>query len=402
MLTTMWVVIGAGVAVLLVAAVKLKSNALCKGVNIVIKSKSANNIFFIDEKDILDSIASLEYEKPVGEPVSSFNLRSIELKLIKNIWVKKAELFFDNNEVLQVKVTEREPVARVFTTAGTSFYIDTANTMLPLNEKFPARVPAFTDFPSDKSVLSKEDSTLLNNVKNFSLALQQDTFCLALFDQIDITSQRTFEIVPKIGNNIIVFGDASDAAAKFKKIKLFYKDVMTKMGWNYYSVVNVQYKNEIVAKKKGADDTRTDSLRTVQMMQTIAANAEKAANDSLQNMQADIPEDVSIIQQSIQRDDEGNDAVNEKIPWQQPTVNIIPKTATASSKATTTVKPIDKRPTQVPVNKPLKPVKQTPKPKSAIAKPAANPKPVQTTKPVTPKAVMPPKKKTISKPDNDY
>ena len=399
MLTTMWIIIGAGVAVLLVAAVRLKDQAKCKGVNIVIKGKNASEIFFIDEKDILDSIGS-----PVGKLVSSFNLKTIESRLVKNVWVKKSELFFDNNDTLQVKVTEREPVARVFTTTGTSFYIDTENAMLPLNEKFPARVPVFTDFPSDRIVLSKEDSSLLNDVKNISLALQQDTFCLSLFDQIDITKERTFEIVPKLGNNIIVFGDATDAKEKFRRIKLFYKDVMTKMGWNYYSIVNVQYKNEIVAKKKGADDFSADSLRTVQMMQAIAANAEKAANDSLQMMQADNDKntvDSSMIQQSIQRDDEGNDAGDAKTLMQQVTLTPAPKPVVVAPKPTPITKPIDKRPAQVPVKNPIKkPVQQTTKPKPAVQKPI-NPKPVQTTKPAIPKAVIP-KKKPESKPTNDY
>ena len=105
---------------------------------------------------------------------------------------------------------------------------------------------------------------------------------MALIDQVDITSQRAFEFVPKLGNNIIEFGDASNAAEKLNKIKLFYKNVMMKAGWNYYSVIDVQYKDQIVAKRKGADDKSADSLRTIQMMQQIAANAEKAANDSLQ------------------------------------------------------------------------------------------------------------------------
>ena len=79
----------------------------------------------------------------------------METELEKNVWIKTAELFFDNNEILQVTVQEREPVARVFTPRGTTFYIDNELAMLPLSEKFSARLPVFTNFPSDKKVLVK-------------------------------------------------------------------------------------------------------------------------------------------------------------------------------------------------------------------------------------------------------
>ncbi|MBK6829167.1 MAG: hypothetical protein IPG86_20990 [Chitinophagaceae bacterium] len=62
-------------------------------------------------------------------------------------------------------VEEREPVARIFTSGGNTFYIDSSNTMLPLSEKFSARLPVFTGFPSEAKVLSKADSNLLNDIK---------------------------------------------------------------------------------------------------------------------------------------------------------------------------------------------------------------------------------------------
>jgi len=230
----------------------------------------------------------------------------MERELQKNIWVKSAELFFDNNEMLQVIVNEREPVARVFTTTGTSFYIDRDGAMLPLSEKFSARLPVFTDFPSDKIVLSKADSILLKDIKTISLEIQKDSFRMAMIEQVDITPQRTFEMMPKIGNQLIVFGDASAAAEKFEKLELFYKNVMTKAGWNYYSIINLQYKNQVVAKRRGAEDFSADSLRTLQVMQMIATNAEKQASDSLQTMLQDNDKntlDSSMIQHSIQRDE---------------------------------------------------------------------------------------------------
>ena len=319
MLAIFWVALGGATIFLLVAAVKTKEAKRCKGIEINIHGVSNN--FFVDKKDILNSITAMEETNPVGKTIGSFNLRKMERELEKDVWIKSAELFFDNNETLQVIVQEREPVARVFTSTGTTFYIDEELAMLPLSEKFSARLPVFTNFPSDKKVLTKADSSLLRGIKTISLAIQKDSFSMAIIEQIDITAQRNFEMIPKIGNQLIVFGDATDADAKLGKLKVFYKEIMVKAGWNNYSVINVQYKNQVVAKIKGAEDIAADSLRTLQILQMLAERAQQQSEDSLLNIQQVERNmaDSTMIQQSIQRDEGYEPASQNELP--QPNQN---------------------------------------------------------------------------------
>ena len=164
--------LGGATIFLLVAAIKKKEANRCKGIEINIHGVSNN--FFVDKKDILNSITAMEETNPVGKTIGSFNLKKMEQALEKDVWIKSAELFFDNNETLQVTVQEREPVARVFTSTGTTFYIDDELAMLPLSEKFSARLPVFTNFPSDKKVLTKADSSLLMGIKTISIAIQKE------------------------------------------------------------------------------------------------------------------------------------------------------------------------------------------------------------------------------------
>ena len=321
LLTTLWLAFAAGTVVLLVAAIRIKEEKHCKDIEINIQGVSNN--FFVDKKDILRSITAFEKTNPVGKTIGAFNLKLMETELEKDVWIKSAELFFDNNEIMQVNVLEREPVARVFTITGTTFYIDEELAMLPLSEKFSARLPVFTNFPSDKKVLSKADSSLLMDIKTISLALQNDSFSMAMIEQVDITPQRIFEMIPKIGNQLIVFGDAKDVDEKLKKLKLFYKEIMVKAGWDNYSVINVQYKNQVVAKRKGAEDIIADSLRTLQIMQFIVERAQLQAADSLQIMLKDNKTntvDSNMIQKSIQRDD--NDESSNTIEKPKPQVEL--------------------------------------------------------------------------------
>ncbi len=360
-MATLWVALGGATIFLLVAAIKSKGEHRCKGIEINIHGVSNN--FFVDKKDIENAITTSEKINPVGKTIGSFNLKKMELELEKDVWIKSAELFFDNNEVLQVTVYEREPIARIFSTVGSTFYIDNELAMLPLSEKFSARLPVFTGFPTDSKILSKADSSLLLDIKNLSLAIQKDSFSMAMIEQIEITPQRLFEMIPKIGNQVIVFGDGNDVSTKLDKLKLFYKEIMVKAGWNNYSVINVQYKNQVVAKRKDAADIAADSLRTLQLMKAIAERAELAAGDSLQTILPDNNRntvDSSMIQQSIQRDDN----------YEPPAANELPMQPVQNNAAT--VKPVivpkENKPVAKLVQKPAAERKENKQPKAVMEK----------------------------------
>ena len=153
-------------------------------------------------------------------------------------------------------------------------------------------------------------------------------------------------------------------------MKLFYKNVMVKAGWNNYSVINLRYKNQVVAKRKGAEDFKADSLRTLQLMKIIVERAQQQTNDSLQTIQQDDYHntvDTTMIQQSIQRDD-GNE------------------TSAANEAAVTAPSPEVQNNKPVVIGKPVVP-KINAKP---VQKPATIKKPAE-----PPKAVMPKKNEYI-------
>ena len=105
---------------------------------------------FIDKKDVVTIIYKRWEGNFKWKTTREFDLQKMEARLERDQWIKDAELFFDNKQVLQVKITEREPIARVITVSGNSFYIDSSCKRLPLSDKVSARVPVFTGFPSDK------------------------------------------------------------------------------------------------------------------------------------------------------------------------------------------------------------------------------------------------------------
>ena len=219
---TLWSVVAAGIMVLLGAAIKSRRSRECKGYEI--KIVSSGNHAFVDKKEIVTILTDSGQTKITGQSISSFNLAKMESQLNKNPWIRKTKLFFDNNEVLQINIAEREPVARIFTTSGNSFYIDSNGVQLPLSPKTIIKVPVFTDYPYEKLRTHGADSLLLVQIKNVGYYILKDSFWMAQIAQVDITSSRTFEMAPVIGNHTIAFGDGTDYEKKFGRLFIFYKD----------------------------------------------------------------------------------------------------------------------------------------------------------------------------------
>ena len=257
-----WVIAGISLIFLFGASFQQKNNKKCTGVKIEITG--AEKHLFIDEKDVMDLINSNGQVE--GRSIHLLNLRQMETMVEQNKWVKNAEMFINNNQVLQINIEERQPVARIFQTNGNSFYLDTAAVFLPLSNKLSARVPIFTGLVEMKSI----DSSLIKQVVDLAKYITQDSFFSAQISQINIRTDKRFELIPLIGDQTIVFGDASDLAAKFNKLKAFYTSAWLQNGMNTYETLDVQYKNQVLAIKRGTAKAEADSSAAMALLKNGA------------------------------------------------------------------------------------------------------------------------------------
>lgn len=247
-ITLLWSGALAGFMVLLIAAVKDKEVSRCKGISVTLKGDDSNA--FIDEKDIRALVVRDKQQNPVGKPISEINIANLEKVVEADPWVRSAELFIDNREILNVVVMQRDPLARVFTFTGNSFYLDEQGERIPVSDRFTARVPVFTGYPSDAVKPGKEDSALFAQMLELARFVAKDTFWNAQVEQFVIGGDRKFEIVPKLGDHVIVFGDGTDIAKKFNKLLVFYKEGLNKVGWSTYSRINIAYDEEVIGTRR--------------------------------------------------------------------------------------------------------------------------------------------------------
>ena len=291
----LWCFAGAGGVMLLVAAIRYRNNNVCKGYKIEISGPRTIDRLFIDRKGIGDLLTAAGAGKGQGRPIQSFDLHHLETTLEKNVWIRDAQLFFDNNGVLQVRISEREPVARIFTTSGNSFYIDSSAVQLPLQDKFAAHLPVFTGYPAAKIRTTGADSALTAGMLQLGCFIRRDSFWTAQIAQIDITPEKTFELEPEIGDHRIAFGDATDIAAKFHRLFVFYDEVLSRVGMDKYQRIDVSYDGQVVGTKRGAGQNRYDSLQGLENIRQLIRAAQQLQPDTLRHQNTLPLENTQLI-----------------------------------------------------------------------------------------------------------
>jgi len=264
-----------GLVVLLVAAIGKKNHERCKEYVITIEGKQTN--LFIGENDIARLLDTACGNQIKDKLLTEFNLRKLEDRLKANAWVQDADLYFDNKDVLHVSVKEREPIARVFTTGQRSFYIDSVAERMPLSAIMSARVPAFTNFP-DKKFLTAKDSALLYDIQKTASFILKDPFWMAQVQQIDITQDRNFEMVPTLGNHVVRLGNGDDIEAKFRRLMIFYQQVLVRAGLDKYKIIDVRFDGQVTGTKEKI--SKVDSLQLRKNVEKLLEEARKMQRDT--------------------------------------------------------------------------------------------------------------------------
>jgi cell division protein FtsQ len=319
----LWSIAGVLLVLLFIISWKAKEEKKCASINVELVGENTIALF-MDEKEILQII----HEKGIraGLPIGVVNLNALEKNLQSIKWVKHAEMFLDNQQALQIKIEQRIPIARIFTASGSSFYIDKEGWRLPLKQLTVLRLPVFTGFPSDQEKLSTPDSLLLKDILHFTNAIQQDSFFMAQVAQINIASNGDFEMIPSLGDHVVLMGTAENIEDKLNRLFSFYKQVWVQSGVNAYQVLDCRFDHQIVALKKG--------------MQPIQFSASILADDSLDSFTLSSIDTTKKVDTASKKSDNvtapnslKKSATQQGKTSLQPTLKTIPKAApkTASS-----------------------------------------------------------------------
>jgi cell division protein FtsQ len=227
----------------MVSASKIESGKMLKSVAIHIKNDKKYH--FIEQNEIMDLAINNRNIDIAHTPLEKLDVYSMEKVIKANPWVASAQVYVDNERVLQMYVTQRVPVVRLFQKNSASYYLDTTMSIMPLSNNYIYYTTTVTNVPelgndSMSWALRKDIITLVR-------AIQADSFWNAQVSQVIVDTGNTFELVPVLGDHRILFGDVSGMREKFSNLFVFYKNVLNRIGWDKYETLDLRFSGQVVA-----------------------------------------------------------------------------------------------------------------------------------------------------------
>lgn len=265
-----------GVCVLLVAASGKEKEHVCK--NLFVSVKGSEDNFYIQKSDIIKQVDKLIKGSVINRKIAAINMQWIERSLKSNHWIYSAQLFFDTKDNLNIVVKEREPIARVYSEEK-SFYVDSTGQQMPLLENTTARLPVILGYPfsSDKN---KADSSLRADVVKIASYIYYHPTWNAQVGEIVVREDRKFDLIPVLGDHVIELGYANDIEAKLDNLLVFYRQVLSKVGLNHYSAINIEYNGQVIGRKK-ENASSVDSLQLQKNIASLLNNRSDADSNAL-------------------------------------------------------------------------------------------------------------------------
>jgi cell division protein FtsQ len=279
-----WLALIAGIMALLFFSVIRKSNAEVKTLVVNIVGVNGDQKI-ISEQEVTRILQVAAGKSLTKSNIKTLNLRKLEAKLNKDKRIERADLYFDSKNRLNVRVIQKKPIMRVIEVSGYEYYLDENGKQVPVTRGSAVRVPVITGIRDTFSakLLTSDKPSKLKNVFEIMKYVAKDEFLAALIDQAFVEQDSIGDIVliPKIGREKLIFGDASDIKDKFDNLKIFYRDGMQKLGWSRYKSLNLKYSHQV----RGMLANPETAAKIVPVMRdTLTAEVIKSNNkQSIQN-----------------------------------------------------------------------------------------------------------------------
>ena len=226
--------------------------SVCTKVSINIADEATNG--FINSKEIKKRLEATKLY-PLDKPMRYIDARKIEETLKTSPFVQTAECFKTQDGHVNISVTQRLPLVRIKAQNGDDYYLDDNDCIMPNSH-----------YTSDLIIATGNISRpfAMNYISPLSKSLMNNELWKNQIEQINVLQDRTIELIPRVGNHVIVLGQLPEAKLKgdiaqrvdqflqrkLRRLELFYRYGLSQAGWNKYSSINLEFDNQIICKKR--------------------------------------------------------------------------------------------------------------------------------------------------------
>lgn len=242
-------------------------------VNIEIDNQPSG-VYFIDKQDVITMLNDRALY-PLGKRVEDVDTRKIEALLDDYPYVYNAEVYIDVKGRLFIEVKQRKAMLRVINYKGEHFYMDSVGALMPVTDQYIARVPVASGniigsplFTEIHPIIADEDSAtrsrhqLMDSLYMLTDYISKDAALTALVQQIYVTSEHEFELIPNVGRQKILFGTIEDMEDKLDRLIVFYQKGIIRRGWDVYETINLKYEDQVICTKPETEEKINTNIST--------------------------------------------------------------------------------------------------------------------------------------------
>jgi len=271
---------------------------VCTAVNVQVVN--ADSTSFVTPEGILSDLKS-QGIKLEGKRMGDINASDVEEALRLSPYLENADIVKCQDGRLLIRVYQLVPVLRVFD-GDDSYYVNRMGKRMAASSFYHCDVPVVQGH-----FTKKYPPTRLLPLIDY---VEGDSLLRSLVTMYCVRDTNNIILVPQFSGHVVNIGNADGFENKFDKLKLFYREVMPKKGWNTYDTISVKWNHQIVATRRVKavqqiieydpdDDEQAPDIETMTMGSVTEANKEqdkkpaaageaakaeqKATNDDKQN-----------------------------------------------------------------------------------------------------------------------
>lgn len=228
-------------------------DAVCKGFDILIGQTECSFVTVSMVKGMIE-----EQQVHIGRSLlKGIDLQRIEKHVGENPWVRSAQAWLGADRQMHVRVEQRVPVIRLLQndSSGMAYYLDAYADPIPLSEAYVPRLPV-----ASVPLLgySRHDLNLKSGLVRLAACLEKDSFWSAMITQIVMDSTGNIRLIPALGKQCIVFGEAELMEEKFARLLAFYRQGLNTLDWTRYDELDVRFAGQVVARNLRGEVLKTD------------------------------------------------------------------------------------------------------------------------------------------------
>ncbi len=191
----------------------------------------------------------------VGRLSNEIDVPEIKRYLMIQPFIRRASVYETLDGRCQVTVELKRPIAQVIDSSGVMMYIDQEGWTLPMKEGFAADVPIFTGkfrTPILSGRIGEDDraNAFHHDILQMAKVIAQQPLWDAQVDQMYWAPRVGWVMYPRMGSQVIRFGEAMNFDKKMNNLFVFYSNTLPHIDLEKYDTLDARFINQIIGVKR--------------------------------------------------------------------------------------------------------------------------------------------------------